>query len=288
MWTQDLAPPTWGEPGWTPPPAPPKRRTWPQLLAALLILLGGTWHASSYVDVEGLAAGTGIFELPDLPSTEPEAAPVPLGMPPPYTGIGEHAYMYTHPDGTPVAYDPCKPIHYVIRADGAPDGGVGAVHQAISEITSATGLQFVYDGTTDEVPTDDRDPTQGRYGERWAPVLIAWSTPEESPKLEGITVGIAGSQAIGTSEEDYRYITGEVLLDGPQMREIAEEEDGVATNQGIILHELGHLVGLDHVDDPSQLMYTETVEGLHTFGVGDLQGLAALGGGKCYPDLSLE
>ena len=44
----------------------------------------------------------------------------------------------------------------------------------------------------------------------------------------------------------------------------------------MILHELGHVMGLEHVDDPRQLMYPEigTPDGL---AAGDLNGLYELG-----------
>jgi hypothetical protein len=50
----------------------------------------------------------------------------------------------------------------------------------------------------------------------------------------------------------------------------------------VVLHELGHLVGLAHVNDPQQLMYSRgsTSNGL---GPGDLAGLARLGEGACAP-----
>ena len=52
-----------------------------------------------------------------------------------------------------------------------------------------------------------------------------------------------------------------------------------------MLHELGHLVGLDHVTAANQLMYPQTRPGVTDFGAGDLTGLAALGRGTCLPDM---
>jgi hypothetical protein len=52
-----------------------------------------------------------------------------------------------------------------------------------------------------------------------------------------------------------------------------------------VLHELAHLVGLNHVSSPSNLMNTEMEPGVTDFGAGDLTGLAALGRGTCLPDL---
>ena len=50
-------------------------------------------------------------------------------------------------------------------------------------------------------------------------------------------------------------------------------------------HELGHLVGLDHVQAATQLMYPETTSDLTDFAPGDRQGLAALGRGTCFPEI---
>jgi hypothetical protein len=46
------------------------------------------------------------------------------------------------------------------------------------------------------------------------------------------------------------------------------------------MHELAHVVGLAHVDDPRELMYADNL-GHQAFGPGDLTGLAALGRGRC-------
>ncbi len=86
-------------------------------------------------------------------------------------------------DGTsPITYDPCRPVHYVIRLQGGPPGGEQIICDAVLRVSQATGLHFVYDGSTSEAPSRQRPPYQPKtYGDRWAPVLISWVTPSENP-----------------------------------------------------------------------------------------------------------
>jgi hypothetical protein len=232
------------------------------------------------------------------PSISSEVADSPLGAPPapPIEG-GAHAFSSTQSDGvTPVTYDPCRPIHYVTRPGGPPEGDA-LVREAIAAVSSATGLVFVDDGPTDEGPSDDREPFQpDRYGDRWAPVLITWSDPAESPTLGQIipespmsdVAGFAGPTAVGTGvagDDELVFVTGSVTLDAPQLTEGLATPGGRDPVFGVIAHEFAHLVGLDHVDDPTQLMFPSGQLGVSTYQAGDLTGLAALGGGECRPTI---
>jgi hypothetical protein len=207
--------------------------------------------------------------------------------PPAPPGGQSHAFALVQDNGvTPIAYDPCRLIHYVMRPDGVPPGGEEMVHAAAARLSQATGLQFVYDGYSDEPVTEDREPYQpDRYGDRWAPVLVAWQTDAENPELVGEVVGRAGSTSVsfGVISSDF-FVSGVVILDGGQFPEVVAES-GTEVAQAIVLHEFGHLVGLDHVDDASQLMYPETTPGITDFAAGDLAGLARLGRGACAPHL---
>lgn len=185
----------------------------------------------------------------------------------------------------PVAYDPCRPIHVVVNSRTAPAGGERLFAEALEALRIASGLAFTMDGSTSEEPDEKREPHQReRYPDRWAPVLVAWSDPVESPRLAGDTAGYAGSFPF-PSGADRVYVTGGVTLDGPQFQKILGRRDGHGVARAIIQHELGHLVGLAHIADRSQLMNPDGVEGLAAYGPGDLAGLAALGQGKCFPQI---
>ena len=54
--------------------------------------------------------------------------------------------------------------------------------------------------------------------------------------------------------------------------------------RAIIMHELAHVVGFDHVADSKQLMHAEN-SGITEFADGDRAGLTLLGSGTCIPQL---
>ena len=288
---------------WRAAEPPARRRRGSGLLGLLTVLLvvGGSLGAAlltgtvswpwDRVVAADPASGGGVpvaATPSDRPTPGVDASGSPRGVPQPVpAGGGSHAFSLLQADGTtPVAYDPCRVVHYVVRPDGSPAGGEEMVHAAVARLGRATGLVFGYDGPTDEVPTPERAAFQpDRYGDRWAPVLVSWRTAAEAPRLAGDVVGEAGSLAVSLGEGPRVYVTGTVTLDAEQFPEILEQPGGAATASGVVLHELAHLVGLDHVADESQLLHPETVPGVTDYAAGDLAGLARLGQGPCVPEL---
>jgi hypothetical protein len=242
---------------------------------------------STASDIGRMPQGIGSQPGVEKPSTPTDAAAVPLGAPAPAPpGSGGFQFLDVQAgSGRPVAFDPCRPIHIVVRPSNEIPGGRAILLEAIAEVSRVTGLVFTNDGQSDEAPSDERPALQReRYGDRWAPVLIAWSDPVESPRLAGTVAGYAGPQSIGSTQPGSRhYVTGQVVLDAPDLANLTRVPSGRAQVKAIILHELAHLVGLDHVDDRGQLMYPENV-GLKGYADGDLRGLHELGLGRCFPE----
>jgi hypothetical protein len=267
-------------------PAPTRRRglgvRTQRVLASLFAL-----SMVGLVVVFGLAS-PGPYDDRPAAADPPVAAPTPLeptggrvrGVVP-VVSEGAHAFLDVTPDGRPVSFDPCESIHYVFNPVGMPPGGAQQLRDAIREISDATGLDFVEDGVTSEPLVEDRESRQpDRYGPNWAPVLIGWVDEAEFPLLASDVVGIANSvSAAPAGTEDYRYVTGLVALDRTWFAEAASDPDTARESYVTLLHELGHLVGLDHVEDPTEVMgaATEATE----LGPGDRQGLALVGSGDC-------
>lgn len=218
-----------------------------------------------------VAVATGVL-VPGASDAGARLAPLPAAV----AGSGGYRFLVTTTDGDPVRFDPCRPVRWVLRPDGAPPGADRLVHQAVAEVARGTGLRFVFSGTTDEAPSPDRPPVQPeRYGPGPAPVLVAWSTADESPELAGARVALGVASWAGAPS---RLRSGQVLLDAAGLTGL----DGAPTPlvTPTLLHELAHVVGLDHVDDPDQLMHP-TVTTDDALAPGDLRGLRAAGSGPC-------
>ena len=172
-------------------------------------------------------------------------------------GVGSFSFMQTQRGSDePVAYDACRPIEVVVNPDGAPRNYDALVDAGLAHTGAATGLEFTRVGLT-----DDRDLTTGAFSQR-RPVLIGWATPEEVPDLARDVAGIGGSIAVGSPARQ-RYVTGRVMLDRDLFASFGT--DDVDRAQAIVDHELAHVVGLGHVDDPGELMHAENL-GRTTYG----------------------
>jgi hypothetical protein len=173
----------------------------------------------------------------------------------------------------------------VIRPDSAPPGADRLLSQGITELSRATGLVLVSDGSTDEAPADERPTSLARYGPGDAPVLIAWSDEKASPDLAGYIAGYSGPNWVQADIPGTRHsVSGQMVLDSVDFASILRRPRGESVARAIILHELGHLVGLAHVSDRSQIMFSETTPKVRSYQHGDLTGLSRLGQGRCFVD----
>ncbi|WP_208759906.1 matrixin family metalloprotease [Paenarthrobacter nitroguajacolicus] len=267
------------------------------IAAVIAVLVSGFLHGDPRitalfpgVSAPGLPQGGQPQPVParatDAPPPGLEEADAPLASPPaPAVTNDSYKFLATNDDGTPVGYSPCRPLHYVVNKASAPEGSDALLATAIANVSAASGIQFVDDGTTDELPVDRREPYQpSKYGDRWAPLLISWTTPEAVPALADSVIGTGGSTMYSLNNGPKSYISGSLELDTPQVAELLANEEGADYVLAVIQHELGHVMGLDHVDDPVQLMYPEigAPDGL---AAGDLNGLHLLSAAPCRKDI---
>jgi hypothetical protein len=239
--------------------------------------------------VVGLVTGVVLVSIAVLvPGTLPPVVrdglglgPSPLGQAPRVTGDGTYQFLQHQPGdkNAPVTYNPCEPIQVEINPEGVDDEDQAReiVLSAMKRVSAATGLRLQYAGPSSDRP-QWRSRTEPVLG-RTEPVLFSFATSDEVSELEGQVAGVGGSASV--QRDGVRtYVSGQVTLDANTFDDLVDQRGGHGVVRAIAMHELGHLVGLAHVDDERELMDARNHDQLD-FGPGDRKGLARLGQGRC-------
>lgn len=252
--------------------------------ALIVVLIAAFWFTGRGENLPSSLGGTQVVRPDTYPPIDKSVSDTPLGTPPAAPDpAGTYKFLQLQEGSDqPVAWDPCRPVRYVVNPNGAPPGGDALIAEAVERTSAATGLVFEYEGETDEFWTEDREAFQpDRYGDRWAPLLIAWDTAAEVPEFGGDVAGFGGAVMVSDKSGKLVSVTGAVTLSAAHLGDSISADDPNAV-RAIVQHELGHVLGLDHVDDQSELM-NPRYSGQLDWGTGDLAGLAALGAGECFP-----
>lgn len=264
------APPSLPPYGWVIPRQPTPPGYWPPAAPA------GKKHWLAWV---AAAVSALVLGVPALLAPPHRATTDDLGLHA-VAGVSEQPWSaeFLDASGLPARWDPCTPIAYVVNYTNAPAGAQADVEQAIARLSSASGLRFVSKGLSSERAMRNRGAYQPEaYGRSWAPVLIAWAPPGQTDlltdaKAEAVTVPIAVDSASGTGGAS--LVSAEVVLNANRQLAVGF---GPGPSEGeVLMHELGHVVGLGHVSSQQDAMYP-SVRGIAAYGAGDLAGFAAVG-----------
>ena len=193
-------------------------------------------------------------------------------------GDGEPAYAFLQTNGDqPVTYTSCRPIQVAVYPAGGPPDAEALVREAVAQVRAATGLDIVVTGAFgghapnwnfEAGPTHPEDP-----------VSVSWQDGEAIAQLTDHVAGVGGSRTVTNPDGSRRWVAGTIALSSDYYAFLTEEGDHDQA-LAVLLHEFGHVLGLDHVDSPAELMYEDNI-GLASFGAGDLAGLRLLGQGPC-------
>ncbi len=222
--------------------------------------------ANLIVDISGWYTGT------ELATVLPPSVPLTGVTGPPATQ--PFTFSGTSSRGGPLRWNPCQAIRYVVNLGGYDPSSRAMINEAVERLQAATGLPFVPEGDTTFMPTV-ANPTPGAAVN--GDLVIALSDSVQSDLVPGTIVGRTDISFTSV------IVKASVVVD---MGDVGTRPEWSSTGAGpVLLHELGHAVGLGHVVDATQLMNAiASPGGPTTYGAGDLTGLWQVGATQgCAP-----
>ncbi|WP_027860148.1 matrixin family metalloprotease [Marmoricola sp. URHB0036] len=191
-------------------------------------------------------------------------------------GEGSYRFLATQAgsNGEPITYSSCRsiPVEFNLHGVDDPETTRQVLLEAMGAASAASHLNLVYARDSARRPRANFGTLEGY------PVLIAFADPSEIPMDRGIA-GEGGSSWVNLNGRS-TYISGQVVLERRYWNSELHAWHGHDLTRAIVMHELGHVLGLGHVHESGELMNADN-EGKTTWGPGDRAGLAILGKGPC-------
>jgi hypothetical protein len=166
-------------------------------------------------------------------------------------------------------FNPCATVTY--RVNAGPPNALADVNAAIARVHEATGITFRYLGTTNAVPTTASGMPAGTN------LVVAWTTQAATDGTlapgDLSTDLLLTTAAAHDAQGAVRRITAAAVLMNTD-----EDDYGWQMRQSILIHEIGHIVGLGHTTDRDQRMNASVYPGeSRNWGAGDLAGFVRVG-----------
>ncbi len=200
---------------------------------------------------------------------------VPRGLPTSYSRFN-HNGMYFQ-------WNPCKTINYRVNTGYAGEPAIAITQTSMELLSRATGFKTKYVGTTTAVPLDKKRYPKG------TDLVVAWGHQDDYPELIQ-AVGLGGT---GPSKPARRRSNNKLVLQIKQpgvtmnmayggLYPMTMDDAGHESMGLVLVHELGHALGLDHFADDIQIMHPGNRSPMETgyhpwYEAGDLAGLRAQG-----------
>lgn len=218
---------------------------------------------------------------------------------PGYTPNGDaadHHLLYGDTVAKAWRFNPCQTIRYQINPGTIGASVVPLVQQAVEQASRASGIPVRYTGLTDYLPFSVGAAKRTPKG---ADLVVGFGTDQQVPKFRGPdgTVvaggfggpiwGVPARDAAGrkvTRTDDAGVVIRTESYQGGYVPSF--ESAGNAPIGNLLLHEVGHALGLDHAAGADQMMYANLwnpdSDGVFRsrYAAGDFAGLDKVGLGQ--------
>ncbi|MFN0027921.1 MAG: hypothetical protein ACKV2O_12190 [Acidimicrobiales bacterium] len=230
-------------------------------------------HAVVPVSTTGFSfyTASGAHLIVDVAGYFTGTAPAPLALstsgPP---SSGPHTFLYQLSGGGYARWNPCATLTYRVNLSGAPSFARSELDKAVAKVEAATGLDLVELGET----------TEGNNGTppADAKAVISFVSPAEYPGIGAVAGLGGGSYYPPWNGQDPFVASGFVLIN--ETLGYSQGTSGTGL-EGLLLHELGHMIGLNHVASTDEAMYGVMHDLPYSgYGPGDREGLWNLGAPK--------
>jgi hypothetical protein len=187
-------------------------------------------------------------------------------------------------------FNPCQKVNYRINAEDVGPEAKPLIKAGLAQVTWATGIKFRYVGKTKLIPYN---MGKRKHYPRGTNLVIAFATHAEVPDFDRRTAaGFGGPQWVRAARDSQgrrAWMTteaGVTLSTDYWNTGFAHSylDNTRATIGELIIHELGHAVGLDHVPSAAQEImngrgYYRYPDGYYKglYNLGDLNGLSKVG-----------
>jgi hypothetical protein len=200
----------------------------------------------------------------------------PIGAPTATTSTTALYSFSSTVSGKPVRWNPCAPIHWRYRTTYSPSGGSTVARAAVARIAYLTGTTWVFDGATTATPTSSWLPTST---DNIRPVLIGFTDGSHSDLLRNRAASVLGvtRTAYFTATVNGSTVTATKAAVVALDRTNSLPMSGAVSWKTVLLHELSHAMGLDHVGNTHELMYPTLQHTYTDLQYGDRMGLSKQG-----------
>lgn len=235
-----------------------------------------------------VACGT----TPQAPAPRPTATAAPgaaahaLTAPAAAATASTRGYRYMHGPKNglnPARWNKCEPIVYRINTRGMPARFDRDISGAFQRLSAATGIRFTKGADIRLTPyASDTWYERLPLGHGSNTIVIGFATDTQVPILTGNAVAYGGPIVDIYETQDPEIVAGGVIVERNLPFAHGFGTGSTPRFGTMLLHELGHVMNLGHVNDPAQLMHpTLRPDRAGEFGTGDLAGLRRLANLPC-------